>query len=60
MSQAVHALKALLVCAEDEVRPTDGTHAAPHTIHIFLFTAFVNGVLLLYLKKKKIIIKIFF
>lgn len=50
MSQAVHALKALLVCAEDEVRQTAGTRAAPHTIHIFLFTAFVNGLLLLYLK----------
>lgn len=53
MSQAVHALKALLVCAEDEVRQTAGTRAAPHTIHLFLFTAFVNGLLLLFFKNKK-------
>lgn len=57
MSQAVHALKALLVCAEDEVRQTAGTNAAPHTIHIFLFTAFVNGLLLLYLKKNNFFFK---
>lgn len=54
MSQAVHALKALLVCAEDEVRQTAGTRAAPHTIHIFLLTAFVNGLLLFYLKKQQL------